>query len=69
MGLDANLFTRGGADAKPRGESLVQRHMDKLQQEKEDLALTKLAALMPQVRHPPLDLRACMRWCCRKLLL
>ncbi len=32
FGLDVELFTRGTGDDKPRGESLVQKHLDKLQQ-------------------------------------
>lgn len=44
------MFTRGqpGEEDK-RGESMVQKHKEKLQQEKENLAMAKLQALMPQV--------------------
>eukprot|EP00877_Chromochloris_zofingiensis_P010773 jgi/Chrzof1/594/Cz01g21190.t1 len=46
----ATLFTRGQpGEADNRGESMVQKHLEKLQQEKEVAALEKLAALMPQM--------------------
>ncbi len=47
FGLDAELFTRGTGDDQPRGETLVQRHLNQLQAEKEALAMQKLGALMP----------------------
>ena len=44
------MFTRGQpGDADTRGESLVQKHLNKVQQELEDVAMGKLAALMPQM--------------------
>ncbi|KAL6758148.1 hypothetical protein V8C86DRAFT_3018434 [Haematococcus lacustris] len=49
FGLDAQLFTRGTGEDRDRGGSMVQRHQEKLQEEKENLSILKLASLMPQL--------------------
>ncbi len=46
FGLDAELFTRGATVDKDRGESMVQKHMEKMQQVSgQPLALALSAAL------------------------
>jgi hypothetical protein len=47
MGLDSNIFT--GKEVKERGDTLVNRHLEKMQAEKENIAMEKLSALMPQM--------------------
>ncbi|KFM23580.1 hypothetical protein F751_2839 [Auxenochlorella protothecoides] len=50
MAATTELFTRGGPDmADNRGQSMVAKHLDKLQKNKEDAAVAKLKALMPHV--------------------
>eukprot|EP00775_Hariotina_reticulata_P007910 gene7910-8106_t len=44
------LYTRGQpGEADNRGESLVQQHLDRMQQQKETVAMEKLRVLMPQL--------------------
>lgn len=44
------LFTRGAMDAPDlRGDSMVTKHLEKIQQEKEKSAFTKMQALHPTV--------------------
>lgn len=44
------LYTRGQpGDADTRGESLVQQHLDRMQQQKETVAMDKLRLLVPQM--------------------
>jgi hypothetical protein len=47
FGLDSDLYT--GTRNNDRGGSLVERHREKMQAELEDIAMQKLAALMPQM--------------------
>ncbi|KAL6780723.1 hypothetical protein ACKKBF_B12010 [Auxenochlorella protothecoides x Auxenochlorella symbiontica] len=50
MAATTELFTRGGPDmADNRGQSMVAKHLDKLQKNKEDAAVAKLKALMPHI--------------------
>lgn len=50
FGLDSNLYTRGKpGEADKRGESMVLRHAEKLQQEKEEAALRQLADALPNL--------------------
>ena len=47
FGLDAEFFT--GTKKEDRGESLVTRHLNALQTEKENTSIAQLEALMPQM--------------------
>eukprot|EP00798_Chlamydomonas_sp_ICE-L_P013140 gene13141-3463_t len=48
-GMEAEFFTRGQiGDADTRGGSMVQKHLEKLQVEKENVSLGELSHLMPQ---------------------
>lgn len=48
--MTPEVYTRGGPNMPDaRGQSMVAKHADKLQQEKEERAMTKLAALMPRL--------------------
>lgn len=50
MATANELYTRGApGDADNRGESLVQQHLDRMQQQKEAAAMERLRTLMPQM--------------------
>jgi hypothetical protein len=50
MGIDANIYTRGQAGQTDNvGKSMVARHAEQMQLEKEQNAIQKLAILLPSL--------------------
>ncbi|GMH39198.1 hypothetical protein BSKO_07096 [Bryopsis sp. KO-2023] len=71
VAMETTVYTRGRpGDEDNRGSSMVQKHLEKLQLEKEDAAMSKLHGLMPQLGSIVRDLALKeTEWCVEKAAL